>query len=376
MIYLDNCSTTRVDDDVAALVLSCMKEDFGNPSSLHHFGMDAYQIVGNARAQIASMIGAPTDAVHFCSSGSDANRTALLGTAYTFKEKGRTIVTTAIEHSSVLKPLRNLEEEGFKVRYVMPDQKERRMKAEDILDAVDEDTILLSMMHANNETGEILPVQEVIEGVRKKNPHTLIHIDCVQSFGKIPVELYKMKADMLTASGHKIHAPKGIGFLYIRSGLVLKSPFFFGAQEKGYHPGTENVPAIAGFGLATEKAMNSMWKTLPYIQSLNDHLRRRLKEIPGLLIHSSEDAIPYVLNISLPGHDSHDMINELGKADIYVSAGAACNKNERSHVLKALGYSEEEVNSALRISFSYHNTIEELDIFTDALRTIAQGDRT
>ena len=366
MIYLDNCATTRVDDDISEKVLECMKTEYGNPSSLHHFGMDAYQIMGSARADVGNMIGAAPENILFTSSGSEANNIAIHALAYTYRDKGKKIVTTAIEHSSILTPLRRLEQEGFEVVYVMP--RDGRMRTEDIVDAVDEDTIFVSVMHANNETGEILDIPAIVQGCKEKNPDVLIHCDCVQSYGKIPVELYKMKVDLLSASGHKIHAPKGIGILYVRPGLHLDHPFFGGSQEKGFRPGTENVPAIAGFGMATVKAMNHLKKDLIYVQELNTHLRNRFKEqIPEAVINSPEDGLPYLLSVSFPGHSSHDLINELSKYDIYVSAGAACNKDTLSHVLQAYGLRDELVRSVLRISFSHYTTIEELDTLVQTL---------
>ena len=368
MIYLDNCATAKVHPQVAEKVMECMLQNFGNPSSLHHFGMDAYQLVGNARAQIANMIGAKTSSIVFTSSGTESNNLAILGSMYGLKKKKGSIVTTAIEHSSVLSPLKHLEEMGFKVIYIKPNPISGRIETGDITDAVNEDTILLSVMHANNETGEILPIAEIVKECKTKNPDILVHCDCVQSYGKIPVELYKMKVDLLSASGHKIGGPKGCGMLYIREGVPMEKFFFGGSQEKGIKPGTENVPGIAGFGLASELAMNNMRNNLETVKNLNRYLREKLSQMPDVIINSSKDCIPYVLNVSLPGHDSNDVITYLGMRDIYVSAGAACSSATRSHVLKAYGYNDEIVNGALRISFSTDNTTEELNVFCDAIR--------
>ena len=376
MIYLDNCSTTRVDDDIVEAISASMRSDYGNPSSLHHFGMDAYRLVGDARARIANMIGAPTDSIVFTSSGTDSNNLAIFSSLYASKAAGRKIVTTAIEHSSVLQVMRQLEKEGYEVTYVKPDPLLKKIKAEDVISAVNEDTVLLSFMHANNETGEILPAQEIIKGCREKNPDLIIHMDCVQSFGKIPVALYRLKADLISASGHKFHAPKGIGFLYIRPGLPMKKSSFGGAQEKGYRPGTENVPGMTAIGLACEKAMLEMKKNYEHVSNLNHYLRQKLSELPNISINSPEDALPYVLNISVRGAESTDLINALGMKDIYVSAGAACNKNEKSHVLKAYGVNEETLNGALRISFSKYNTIDECDIFVKELAEIIKGGKS
>ena len=370
MIYFDNSATTRVHNDVAELVMNTMKEEYGNPSSLHHFGMDAYQIVGNARAQIANTLGAHTDAVLFTSNGTDSNNLAIFGSVYASFGRKK-IVTTAIEHSSILEPMRQLEKEGYTVVYVKPNEKTHRIEAQDVIDQADEDTILVSVMHANNETGEILPIEKICEGVKKKDPQILVHTDCVQSYGKIPTPLYKMKVDLLSASGHKFHAPKGIGFLYVKHGVKLKKSAFGGSQERGFRPGTENVPGIAGIGLAADKAMLEMERNHRHVCEINNAFRTRiLSEFPDAIINSTSDSIPYVLNISFPGYHSQDLITKLGMRDIYVSAGAACNKNTPSHVLEAMGLAPELVSSALRISFSEDNTLEEVNIFLDTLQEL------
>ncbi len=374
MIYLDNCATTRVDDDIIEAIGVSMRSDYGNPSSLHHFGMDAYRLVNDARSRIGNMIGAPTDSIIFTSSGTDSNNLAIFSSLQASDSGTKKIVTTAIEHSSVLQVMRQLEKQGYEITYVRPDPILKKIKAQDIIDAVDEDTVLLSFMHANNETGEILPAEEIIKGCREKNKDLIIHMDCVQSFAKIPVALHKLKADLISASGHKFHAPKGIGFLYIRPGLEMKKTSFGGAQEKGYRPGTENVPGMVGIGLACEKAMIDMRKNHEHVSSLNAFLREQLKRFETVSINSPDDALPYVLNISVAGRNSHDLINALGMKDIYLSQGAACNKNEKSHVLKAYGVDEETLNGALRISLSKYNTLEECETFIRELQNIIKGD--
>ena len=373
MIYLDNCATTKVNEKVVKAVNETFVDNYGNPSSLHHFGMDAFQFVANARAQVANLIGAPTSSIIFTNGGTFSNNIALFGVAYANKERGRRIITTAIEHSSVLAPLKRLEEKGFEVIYVKPDPISKEIKAEDVLSYVNEDTILVSLMHVNNETGEILPVEKVCEEIKKHHPSVLVHSDCVQSYGKIPIELYKLKVDLLTASAHKIGSLKGTGMLYVKEGVKLQPLFYGGPQEKGYTPGTENVPGIVGFGMASEICMKTMKERLHHVTHLKSFLLDNIKELPDIHINSKENYLPYVVSISLLGHDSHDMVAYLGNRDIYVSAGSACNKDQRSHVLKACGYSPDIINSVLRISFSYENTEEDVITLFKTLKEYIQG---
>lgn len=371
MVYLDNSATTQVDGDVAKLALEMMTERFGNPSSLHHFGMDAYQSVMNARYQLARMLGCPTGCVHFTSGGTESNNLAIRGSVMASPHRGNHIVTTSIEHSSVLECLRALEKEGFSVTYVRPDPAAHRISAQSILEAVREDTVLISMMHVNNETGEILPVGEVAAEAKRRNPDILIHTDAVQSFGKIPVKIHELKVDFISASGHKLHAPKGIGMLYIREGCQVKPLVYGGAQEKRIHPGTESVPLSCAFGLASEKMLLSMQKNLERVTALRDYVKEKLICTFGeVSINSPEDGLPYILNFSLPGHLSGDVVDALGMKDIFISAGSACSKGARSHVLESAGYAPEIVDSVLRVSFSEQSTREEADILLKALQKL------
>lgn len=368
MIYLDNSATTQTDREVAHLAVELMTEKFGNPSSLHHLGMEAYQSVMNARYQLARMLSCPTSCVCFTSGGTESNNLAVYGAAMANRHRGNHIITTSIEHSSVLGSCRALEEEGFSVTYIKPDPVTHRIGAEDIINAVRGDTVLISMMHVNNETGEILPVAETAKAVKKRNPHILIHTDAVQSFGKIPVKVYELKADLISASGHKLHAPKGVGMLYIREGCPVKPFVHGGSQERRIHPGTESVPLSCGFGLAAEKMLFSMQQNLEQVTKLRDHLKDRLMQtFHRISINSPEDGLPYILNFSLPGHLSGDIVDALSMKDIYISAGSACSKGARSHVLESAGYSPEIVESALRVSFSSRNTLKEIDLLLENL---------
>lgn len=369
MIYLDNSATTRVDPDIAQTAAEYMVNRFGNPSSLHHHGMDAYQSLMNARYQLARMIGAPTSRVYFTSGGTESNNIAIRGTVLANRLHGNHIVTTSIEHSSVSACCSALEKEGFSVTYVKPDPVTHRMEISRLLDAVREDTVLISVMHVNNETGEILPVREIADRVREKNPNTKIHCDAVQSFGKLPVGLHKLNVDLLSASGHKIHAPKGIGMLYIRENCPVTPLKYGGAQESGINPGTENVPLACAFGAAAEKRLLNLRKNTERTRTLNQYCRKKLSEtFPEIRFNSPEEASPYILNFSLPGRSSGDMVDFLSMHDIYVSAGSACSRGEKSHVLISSGYGDAVVESALRVSFCEENTPDEIDTFVKTLR--------
>ena len=289
-IYLDNSATTRCFPEAARLMYQVMTEDYGNPSSLHQKGVDAEKYVREAKEIIAKNLKVEPKEVYFTSGGTESNNIAIRGTALANQAVGRHIVTTTIEHSSVLSCCQALEKEGFSVTYVAPSPETHRIEAQDILRAVREDTILISMMHVNNETGEVLPVREVAEAVHREHPHTLIHCDTVQSFGKIPVKLHELKVDLLAASGHKIHAPKGIGILYIRPQVPVTPLEYGGAQEGHVNPGTESVPLICAFGAAAEKRLLNMKQNLEQVTRLNRYCRNAVTAtFPQVQILSPED---------------------------------------------------------------------------------------
>lgn len=368
MIYFDNSATTRVDETAAERAVQIMRGQFGNPSSLHGVGAEAYGELGIARNQIAKMLAAKTDCVYFTSGGTESNNLAIQGGARANMKTGRHIVATAIEHDSVLFACQYMEQQGWRVTYVRPDPESHRISAEDVIGAVEADTALVSVMFVNNETGEILPLAEIVDGVRKKNPDTLIHTDCVQGFGKIPFKLFQYDVDMVSASAHKIHGPKGIGALYLRRRDMVEPLMYGGSQEGRISPGTESVPLACAFGEAADKALYRMTERLEQVANVRRRLEDRLLEkIPGAAVNSPSDASPYILNVSLPGIPSYDIINWLSMRQIYVSAGSACSKGAKSHVLQAMGFDGERIDTALRISLSKYNTFDEADLFVNAL---------
>lgn len=368
-IYFDNSATTRVDQDVAAEAVAVMTENFGNPSSLHYLGGQAYRALGVARNQLAKVLGAPTSSIYFTSGGTQSNNIAIQGGLRANRAVGKHIVTTAIEHDSILRTCRMLETRGCSVTYVRPDPATHSIRAEGVISAVREDTALVSVMHVNNETGEILPIDRIIAGVRAKNPRTYIHCDGVQSFGKLPFKLYQYPVDMISASAHKIYGPKGVGMLYLRD-RGMADPLEYGGKQEGLvNPGTESMPLACAFGLAADRTLYRMTEDYDRIEQLRAYLRERLQStLPMVRINSPACSSPYVFNISLPGCVSHEMVSFLSLREIYVSAGSACSKGEKSHVLEAMGFSDDAISSALRISFCRYNTRREVDILVEALR--------
>lgn len=369
MVYLDNSATTRVDPQVAQRAVEVMCKTFGNPSSLHGVGSAAYTELGVARNQIAKMLAAKTSCIYFTSGGTASNNIAIQGGALANVAVGKHLVTTMIEHDSILHSCRHMEELGWEVSYVRPDPKMHLLRAEDVIQAVRPDTALVSVMFVNNETGEILPIKEIVEGVRKKNPQTRIHCDCVQGFGKLPFKLHEYDVDMASMSGHKIHAPKGIGALYLRDPSLVKPLKFGGSQEGKINPGTESFPLACAFGLASDLALYRIKEQAEETAKLRQHFIERLQSaFPDMLINSPEKSSPYVLSVSLPGASSHDLVSKLSGQGVYVSAGSACSKGSRSHVLEAMGLEPERIDSVLRISFGTENRKEDADVLVEAIK--------
>lgn len=367
-IYLDNSATTCVSKEAAAQALDVMTNHYGNPSSLHGKGSEAYSALGIARNQIAQLLACTTTHVYFTSGGTEANNLAVIGSSLHNGKKGSKIVTTAIEHHSILESFEYLESLGFKIEYVKPNPISHRIEAADFINAVDENTVFASFMYVNNETGEILPAKEIIEGIKAKSPNTLIHIDCVQAFGKIPVRTFELDADFISASSHKIHGPKGAGFLYAKNKDIVIPRAYGGKQESKLRPGTEALPAVAAFGKAAQTAMYQMDDNYKHVSLLRDRLAENVSKLPNAHINSFSDSLPYVFNFSIPGFNSDKLVSYFSTQGIYFSASSACSKGAKSHVLAAMGYDNELINSCLRIGLSKFNTVEEIDVFLNELK--------
>ena len=370
-IYLDNSATTKPCREAVEAANEMMLRCWGNPSSTHAKGNEAALKLREARRTVASAIAAAPEEVFFTSGGTEANNIAVFGAAAKNRRVGKRIVTTAIEHSSVLDSVAELEKQGFEVIRLMPDH-QGHISPQAIAEAVNDDTILVTMMLVNNEVGSILPVDAAVRAARRNAPRAIVHCDCVQAFGKLPLSVKKLGVDLLTVSAHKINAPKGVGALYRRKGLQLPPLTHGGHQEDSFRPGTEAAPLIAAFGAAAAIACDrtGMSERTTAVKKLRDTTVDRLRAIEGVVINSAEDALPYILNFSTCRVKAETMLNFLSERGIYVSGGSACAKGEPSHVIKALGLSSEASDSAIRVSFGAGNTAEDVD---ELVRAVEEG---
>ena len=364
-IYLDNSSTTKPCTSSISAIEDALINNWGNPSSLHNLGLQAEHIINNTRSSIAAVLNCREDEIYFTGSGTEANNLAIIGAAESLKRRGNRIITTSVEHPSVLNTCEYLSQNGFEITYITP-REDGNIHASDIIDAVDNKTILITMMLVNNETGNIFPVAEVSEALKEMKSKTLLHADCVQAFGKMNIDVDDLGVDLLSASGHKIHGPKGIGFLYKRKSVNLKPIIHGGNQEKGLRSGTESVPLIAGLGGAiSELKINS---TLSEIKKLHAYALEKFSQNDGIVINSpTVQNLPYIINISVQGYRSETLLHFLEARNIFVSSGSACSKGKGSHVLTEMGISTDRTDSALRISFSRYSTLEDVDALCNAL---------
>lgn len=367
MHYLDNSATTRVSKTAADKAYEIMTEIYGNPSSLHLMGMNAEKELELARKRVSAALGATSEELFFTSGGTEANNTALFGAAYAKRRSGKRIVISSVEHSSVLEAAARLEQEGFEVVRIAP-KIDGRIHPEDVAEAVNDDTILVSVMLVNNETGAVMPVKDIFEAARDKNDKIICHTDAVQAFGKLDFSPKKLGADLLSVSAHKVHAPKGCGALYIKRRVRIIPRQFGGEQEKKIRPGTEALPLIAAFGAACEEF--DVEGNGERVAELNGYASQRLLEIGEVVINSPENALPYVLNISAGRVRSETMLHFLEEREVFVSSGSACAKGKPSHVLGAMGIDRDRADSALRISFSKLNTKADVDALCEG---IAEG---
>lgn len=373
MAYLDNSATTKPDKAVADKIYEMLTVNFGNPSSFHKEGLNANLELRAAREKIANALSCESEEIYFTSGGTEANNLAILGAAEAGKRKGKRIVTTAIEHESVLQSVDELEKQGFEVIRLMPD-KQGRITEQQVFDAVNSDTILVSMMYVNNEVGSIMPVKSIKKAVKRANAPALIHIDCVQAFGKLEVKPSKLGADLVTVTAHKIHGPKGVGALYIKKGTRILPRVFGGEQEKKLRPGTEAIPLIAGFGVAAD-LIPDLKKQSEKIKEINAYAKEGLLSVPGVKINSGDDASDYIINLFVPTFmTSQTVVQHLSsKYGVYVSNGSACAKGKRSHVLTAMKLDDKIIEKSIRVSFSRTTTKGDIDEFVNAIKeTVVQ----
>ncbi len=369
-IYLDNAATTRVFPEVREIMDELMEIEYGNPSSMHHKGFKAEQYLNEAKSILARSLGVEQKEIFFTSGGTEANNLALTGAALAGRRTRRHIIASCIEHASVYNTLAFLEDEGFEVTWLPVDSR-GIVDLHVLKEALRPDTLLVSVMAVNNEIGAVEPVEDIGRIVKAFDPGILFHTDCIQAYGKMVLRPGRWKADMLSVSGHKIHGPKGIGFLYIKTGTKIKPLIWGGNQQKGIRSGTENMPGIAGLGRAADLIYTDHEDKIRKIGELKAHFIQRVtNEIPETFDHSGE--APHISSISFPGVRSEVLLHALEDRGIYVSAGSACssNKPEVSGTLKGIGLKKDHYESTLRFSFSVCNTMEEVDETVEALKDL------
>ncbi|MBQ4100630.1 MAG: cysteine desulfurase [Oscillospiraceae bacterium] len=363
--YLDNCATTMVCDEIVDTLCDVYKNKFGNPSSLHKKGIEAEMLITKSAKNIANIFSVNPDEIYFTSGGTEGNNLCIFGAVDAKKREGNRIVSTAFEHSSVAKTMDKLEAMGFDVVRIKPNRA-GEIDIDEIISAVDDKTILVSTMLVNNEIGTVLPITDIAKRVKQKNKKILFHTDCVQGFLKIPIKIKNSDVDMLTISGHKVHAPKGIGAVYIKKGTKVTPQIIGGMQQKGIRSGTENVPGIVALGKSAEIFCDTS-KNYDKVNELNQYLRERLEGIKEVKINSPKGASPYILNFSVLGIRSEIMLHFLENLGIFVSSGSACSKGGASATLTAMGLPKAEIDSAIRTSFSVYSTKDDIDALVNGI---------
>lgn len=365
--YLDNAATTQTRPEAAQAAVTAMTEEWGNPSSRYAFGQEASGRLNEHRAQVAAGLGCRPEEVYFLSCGTEGDNWAIAAAVEKNRRKGKHIITTAIEHAAVLEPIRELERQGYEVTWLQPDQ-QGIITAEQVEAALRPDTILVAMMLVNNELGTVLPVAETARAIRAARCPALLHCDAVQGFLKVPFTPEGLGVDTLAVSGHKVHAPKGIGALYIRRGLRLPPLIRGGGQEEGLRSGTEPTAQTTAFAAAVEAGRASLERDLAHMRELKDYAARTLREqVPGLELIGAGTA-PHILPVTLPGYKSEVVLRFLSDRGIYVSSGSACHKGKPSHVYAALKLPKPQLDGILRISFSYDTAREDVDALVQGLK--------
>ena len=369
-VYLDNSATTKVYDEVVQLTSKIMSEDYGNPSSMHQKGVDAEVYVKEAKERIAKTLKVQEKEIFFTSGGTESDNWALMGAASANSRAGRHLITTKIEHPAILQTMEYLESIGYEVTYLPVDEK-GVLHLDALEQAIRPDTILVSIMHVNNEVGAIQPIEETGALIKRMNPHTLFHVDAVQGFGKLRIYPKKSHVDMLSVSGHKIHGPKGVGILYIDEHVKIKPIVFGGEQQKNVRSGTENVPGIAGLGLAAELAYKDFDIKTALMRELKEYFISEIGKMENTVIHgvADEGSAPHIISLGVAGVRSEVLLHTLEDKGIYVSSGSACASNHPavSGVLKGIGAAREYLDATIRISMSEFTTKEEIDYLLETL---------
>lgn len=373
--YLDNSATTRCFDEVTEYMAHIMKDVYGNPSSMHMVGIEAENEIKKAKEIIANTLKVSEKEILFTSGGTESDNMALIGTAFANKRAGNHIITTRVEHPAILETTQFLEEQGFNITYLDVDEY-GRVSPETVKKALTDDTILVSIMHVNNEIGSVMPLEEIGKIIKAYKPSILFHVDAVQSFGKYRINPKRMKIDLLSVSGHKIHGPKGVGFLYINEKVKIKPIIFGGGQQKGMRSGTENVPGIAGIGLATKLIYSDFDEKISKLYDLKEMLINKLSEIEGVSINGVPDegirqSAPHVISASFKGVRAEVLLHTLEAKGIYVSSGSACasNKPALSGTLVAIGLDKSLLDSTIRFSLSVRTSEEEIEYTISVLNS-------
>lgn len=371
--YFDNSATTRALDSVCDIVMKTMKEDYGNPSAKHRKGMEAEQYIREAREQIAKTLKVEGKEILFTSGGTESNNMALIGTARANKRAGNHIISTNIEHPAVYNPMMFLESEGFEVTFLPVDER-GHISLDDLRAAIRPTTILVSTMYVNNEVGAVEPVEEISKLIKSVNPNIVYHVDAIQGYGKFQIRPKKQGIDLLSVSGHKIHGPKGVGFLYINEKVKISPIIFGGGQQRDMRSGTENVPGVAGLGVAAKEAYTNFEDKVAHLYDLKDYMIGRIGEIDGTTVNSylGQESAPQIVSVSFAGIRSEVLLHALEDKGIYVSSGSACSSNHPaiSGTLKGIGVKPELLDATLRFSFGQFNTREEIDYCIETLKEL------
>lgn len=371
--YLDNSATTKVSDGVKDIVIKTMTQDYGNPSSLHMKGVEAEKYLKEARAIISKSLKVQDKEIVFTSGGTESNNLALIGTAMANRRRGMHIITSSIEHASVSATMKFLEEQGFKVTYLKVG-KDGRVDVKELAEAVTDETILVSIMYVNNEIGSVQPIEEVADIIKEKNKDTIFHVDAIQAFGKYRIYPKKAGIDVLSVSAHKIHGPKGVGFLYVSDKVKIKPIIFGGGQQKGMRSGTDNVPGIAGLGQAVKEVYTDFEAKVSKMTELKNYLIDNMAVLDNVFVNSKKDdeGAPHIISVSFIGVRSEVMLHALEEKGIYVSSGSACSSNKPSvsATLQGIGLGKEALDSTLRFSICENTTKEEIDYAIEAVKEL------